>query len=93
MFGNRRVSKHVGWRPNDILPPTLIHSHTLAIPGRGVGSSARTVSIEIVAVHAPPSQGEFDDSNSRGEEAKEVGVGRGQRHRCRNNSQAVAQYS
>ena len=38
-------------RPNDILPPTLIHSHTLAIPGRRFGSSARTVSIEIVAVH------------------------------------------
>ena len=39
-------------RPNDIVPPTLIHSHTLAIPGRGFGSSARTVSIEILAVHA-----------------------------------------
>ena len=39
-------------RPKDILPPTLIHSHTLAIPGRRFGSSARTVSIEIVAVHA-----------------------------------------
>ena len=37
----------------DILPPTLIHSHTFSYSRFPFICAARTVSIEIVAAHTP----------------------------------------